>query len=95
MDDPSLPGGDFRMFIQKIALQGFYALGLVEIPGQPKPEANLPMCKAVIDDLMTLREKTEGNLDDGEKQTLEKYLSDLQFHYVSRSGDAAPAGESS
>ena len=93
----TLPGGDFRFFVQKIALQGFYALGLVELPGQPKPEANLEMCQAVIDDLMMMREKTSGNLDDGERQTLDKFLSDLQFQYLAHTkGESGgePGGES-
>lgn len=85
------PGGDFRLFVQKIALQGFWALGLVEVPGQPAREPNLAICKAVIDDLLVLREKTEGNLDDGERQTLAKFLTDLEFQYVAKSKEASGA----
>lgn len=87
MSDPNtLPGGDFRLFIQKIAMQGFYALGLIELPGQPKQEPNLGICQAVIADLELLLEKTDGNLGEGEKQTLEKFISDLKLHYMQRSG---------
>jgi hypothetical protein len=86
MSEPdNIPGGDFRIFLQKIAMQGFYALGLIEIPGAPAPETNLPMARSVVDDLVMLREKTEGNLDDGERMTLDKYISDLQFQVVERS----------
>lgn len=86
MSDPeNIPGGDFRIFLQKIAMQGFYALGLIEIPGTPTPEMNLPMARSVVDDLVMLREKSEGNLDDGERMTLDKYISDLQFQVVERS----------
>ena len=80
--DSSIPGGDFRLFLQKIAMQGFYALGLVEIPGAPKTGPNLAMARSVIDDLRMIQEKCEGNLDEGESQTLEKYLSDLQLQYL-------------
>lgn len=79
------PGGDFRLFLQKISMQGFYALGLVEIPGAPATEPNLGMAQAVIDDLMMVREKSQGNLDDGERMTLDKFISDLQFHYLEKS----------
>jgi hypothetical protein len=81
----SIPGGDFRIFLQKISMQGFYALGLIEVPGAPAPELNLPMARAVVDDLMMLREKCEGNLEEGERLTLDKYISDLQFQVVERS----------
>ncbi|MDP7062564.1 MAG: DUF1844 domain-containing protein [Planctomycetota bacterium] len=84
-DTENIPGGDFRIFLQKIAMQGFYALGLIEIPGQPTPETNLGMARAVVDDLMMLREKCEGNLEEGERMTLDKYISDLQFQVVERS----------
>ncbi len=66
-------------------MQGFYALGLIEIPGAPKQETNLGLARSVIDDLMMLREKCAGNLDEGERLTLDKYISDLQFQVVERS----------
>jgi len=84
-DSANIPGGDFRLFLQKIAMQGFYALGLIEIPGAPAPETNLPMARAVIDDLIMLREKCAGNIEEGERLTLDKYISDLQFQVVERS----------
>jgi len=90
--EPHPPGGDFRLFLQKIAMQGFYALGLVEIPGAPATEPNLGMAQAVIDDLMMVREKSQGNLDDGERMTLDKFISDLQFHFLEKS-KAAPSAE--
>ena len=87
--EPHPPGGDFRLFLQKIAMQGFYALGLVEIPGAPATEPNLGMAQAVIDDLMMVREKSQGNLDDGERMTLDKFISDLQFHFLEKSKTAS------
>ncbi|MGB0953935.1 MAG: DUF1844 domain-containing protein [Planctomycetota bacterium] len=84
-DQQQIPGGDFRLFLQKIAMQGFYALGLIEIPGAPAQEPNVGLARTVIDDLMMLREKCEGSLDEGERMTLDKYISDLQFQVVERS----------
>lgn len=97
MSEPdALPGGDFRLFVQKIGVQGLYALGVIEVPGMPaRTEPNLPMARAVVDDLMLLREKTQGNLSDGERMTLEKYIRDLQFLYLERSrekGKSEPPG---
>ena len=84
----ALPGGDFRLFLQKIAMQGFYALGLIEIPGAPSQEPNVVLARAVVDDLQMLREKCAGNLDEGERLTLDKYIADLQFQVVQREGAA-------
>lgn len=81
-DETQIPGGDFRLFLQKIAMQGFYALGLLEVPGLPKQAPNPGAAQAVIDDLLMLREKSEGNLDAAEKLTLDKFISDLQFQYL-------------
>ena len=81
-DQTQIPGGDFRLFLQKIAMQGFYALGLIEVPGLPKADPNPGAAQAVIDDLLMLRDKTMGQLDDAEKLTLDKFISDLQFQYL-------------
>ena len=91
-DEPeTVPGGDFRLFAQKLATQGFYSLGLFELPGMEKPEPNLKVCQSVIDDLMMIREKTEGNLDDAERLTLDKFISDLQFQFLEVSKQSDPA----
>ena len=73
----SVPG-DFRSFIQKISFQGFFALGLVELPGVSKPEPNIGAANAVLLDLKMLQKKCDGNLGDGEQMTLEKYIQDLE-----------------
>jgi len=85
MSNPSVPGGDFRIFLQKIAMQGFFALGMIEIPGAPQQEPNVDMARSVIDDLLMLREKCGDNLEEGERLTLDKYISDLQFQVIERS----------
>ncbi len=84
-EQQNIPGGDFRIFLQKIAMQGFYALGLIEIPGAPLQEPNVNLARTVIDDLMMLREKCGDNLEEGERLTMDKYISDLQFQVVERS----------
>ena len=73
----SIPG-DFRSFIQKISVQGFFALGLVELPGVPKAEPNVEAANAVLLDLKMLKKKCDSNLGDGERMTLEKYIQDLE-----------------
>lgn len=79
MSEQQIPSGDFRIFVQKIAMQGFYALGLIDVPGAPKQEPNAEMARGVIEDLMMLRVKCTGNLDEGETMTLDKFITDLQL----------------
>ena len=92
-----LPSTDFRIFVQKIAMQGFYALGMIEVPGAPKQEEpNFEIAQAVIEDLEMLRRLTDGNLGEGERLTLEKYAADLKLAFVERSGkqeETAPSGD--
>jgi hypothetical protein len=80
--DVPLPGGDFRLFVQKLAYQGLIGLGLIENPITKSVEPNLDHARALIEDLMMLREKTEGNLGADEAAHLAKVLSDLQFHFA-------------
>lgn len=87
------PPSDFRLFVQKLAMQGFYALGMIEVPGAPRPEKpNFDIARAVIEDLELLKLKTEGNLGEGERLTLEKYTADLKLAFVERSGAAGGEG---
>ena len=83
MTNPTDQVTDFRIFIQKIALQGFYALGLLDIPGAPKLEQpNMQAARMVIDDLIMIRERTNGNLSEGEVKTIDKFITDLQLQFV-------------
>ncbi|MDP6963842.1 MAG: DUF1844 domain-containing protein [Planctomycetota bacterium] len=72
-----LPSGDFRIFVQKIAMQGFFELGLIEIPGAPKKYPDAKMAAGVVDDLQMLLDKCAGNLDQAETMTITKYIDDI------------------
>jgi len=75
--DMPLPGGDFRLFLTRLSLQGFLACGLVENPITGKAEVNPPTAHMVLDDLKMLLEKTQGNLEIGEVETLKKAIEDM------------------
>ncbi len=75
--DVPLPGGDFRLFLTRLSLQGFLACGLMENPITGKAEVNPPTAHMVLDDLKMLQEKTAGNLEIGEADTLQKAIHDL------------------
>ena len=80
-----LPGGDFRLFIQKLGYQALISMGIVENPLTKLRDTNLGMAKGVIDDLRMLRDKSRGNLEDDEQQHLDAVIGDLQKHFVALS----------
>ncbi len=87
-DGSSLPGGDFRLFVQKLAFQTLLGLGLFENPLTRRKEVNLPQAKSVLNDLVMLREKTRGNLERDEDEHLSRVIRDLEHQFVSLSRGA-------
>jgi len=81
-EERSLPGGDFKLFVQKLGYQALIALGVVENPLTRSRQPHLGHARTVIDDLMMLRDKTQGNLAAEEEQHLSQVIGDLQRHFV-------------
>ena len=67
-----------------ISLQGgaMQQMGKIASPMTGKIERNLDMAKSSIDMLGMVKEKTEGNLTDEEKQLIEHALYELRLNYV-------------
>ena len=80
--DAPLPGGNFRLFVQKLGYQALISMGMIENPITSSRTTNLEQAQTVIDDLMMLRDKTAGNLEPDEEAHIEKIVSDLQHHFV-------------
>ena len=80
--DVPLPGGNFRLFVQKLGYQALISMGMIENPLTQARTTNLEQAQTVIDDLMMLRDKTVGNLEPDEEAHIEKIVSDLQHHFV-------------
>jgi len=81
-EDLPIPGGNFTLFVQKLAYQALITLGVMENPLTRRKEPNLGHAQGVIDDLMMLREKTAGNLEPAENEHLTRVLGELQRHFV-------------
>ena len=81
-EDLPLPGGDFRLFIQKLGYQALIGMGVLENPLTKSRDANPDQAQMVINDLMMLRDRTQGNLKDDEQEHLERVIGDLQRHFV-------------
>lgn len=90
-----------QRFIEFVMLQGQQArlfLGLGPNSGSGKPEPDLRVARALIDQLEMIREKTRGNLSRDETESLESVLTQLQLGYVQAieakaGGPAEPAPE--
>ena len=76
-EDIPLPGGEFRLFVTRLAYQLMMSCGLLENPVTRTKEVNPDNARMLIADLSMLREKTIGNLDEDEEAHIDKVLSDL------------------
>ncbi|HZS10981.1 MAG TPA: DUF1844 domain-containing protein [Nitrospirales bacterium] len=65
-----------------LATEAFICLGDVPDPATGERRRDLPRSSDVIDLLMLLREKTQGNRTADESELLEQLLYDLQIRYV-------------
>ena len=83
--DLPLPGGNFRLMIQRMGYQGLLGLGVLENPVTGTKQVNLTTAKMVLEDLRMLAEKTAGNLDDDEREHLEGIVRDLENAYAKAS----------
>jgi len=78
----AVPEINFSTFVISLSTQVLVHLGEVPNPVSGKAERDLSVAKQMIDILGILREKTKGNLDQGEDKLLEDALYDLRIRYV-------------
>ncbi|MFN0243643.1 MAG: DUF1844 domain-containing protein [Planctomycetota bacterium] len=84
--DVPLPGGNFRLFVTRIAIQAMFSMGVLDHPITGQKEVNLDNARMLIDDLVMLQEKTVGNLDPDEQAHIDKALDDLRRAYEGLAG---------
>ncbi len=80
-----LPEINFHNFILSLYTSVIFNLGELVDPVSKKQEKNLQAAKQTIDILGMLKEKTEGNLDNSEKELLDGVLSESRMRYVKES----------
>jgi hypothetical protein len=81
-DEGPLPEINFTSFIFSLSTTAMYHFGDFPDPVTQKGQRNLPAAKQTIDILSILKTKTEGNLDENEKQLLDRLLYELRMRYV-------------
>jgi hypothetical protein len=77
-----LPEISFSTFVIGLSTQALMHLGEIPNPLSGQVESALPVAKQMIDIIGILREKTRGNLDQGEEKLMEDVLYDLRMRYV-------------
>ncbi|MEZ4871945.1 MAG: DUF1844 domain-containing protein [Bdellovibrionales bacterium] len=73
----------FSTLVISIGSTAVMSLGLAPNPHTGKTEKDMSVAKFNIDLLLTLQEKTKGNLVDDEAKLLDHVINDLQMKFVS------------
>ncbi len=79
---PSAPGRNLIGLFMMLAQSAMMALGEASEPGMGAPRANPQEAAALVDLLVLLREKTEGNRTAEETEVLGELIYDLQLRYI-------------
>jgi hypothetical protein len=74
----------FDNLVASVSAQALMAMGLVGQENQVEVYIDLNVAKHMIDTLMMLREKTEGNLSDDEVRNLAEAIGELQRVFAVR-----------
>ena len=81
---PSPPASDRSLvgLFMMLAQSAMMALGEAPEPGMGQPRANPQEAAALVDLLVLLREKTEGNRSPEENEVIGELIYDLQLRYI-------------
>lgn len=77
-----LPEVNFTTIIISLSSSALFNLGQIPDPSTGQTGFDLAVAKQTIDMLVVLADKTKGNLDEEEKQLMERILYDLRMLYV-------------
>lgn len=72
----------FTAFLMEIASTAFIYLGMVEHPATGRKQVDMHAAKDYINILMMLKQKTKGNLSQGEEKFFDDLLADLQMQFM-------------
>ena len=81
-EDTPLPEINFAGFIFSLSTTAMYHFGDFPDPVTKETRRNLAAAKQTVDILSILKTKTEGNLDEDEKQLLDGILYELRMRFV-------------
>ena len=81
----------FETLISTLAAQTMMALGVIASEGQEQVYVDLAYSRHLIDTLMMLQDKTQGNVTKEEGAMLEQAIGELQQVYVARTQQSQDA----
>jgi hypothetical protein len=81
-EDAPFPEINFANFIFSLSTTAMYHFGDIPDPVTKEARRNLAAAKQTIDILSILKTKTEGNLDEGERELLDGVLFELRMRFV-------------
>lgn len=82
---PPLPEINFSSFLLSLSSSALLHLGEIPDPQSGETMKDMALAKQSIDILNLLKDKTEGNLTEEEKNLLENLLYDLRMRFVNAS----------
>ena len=74
----------FVNLMTSLGYQAMMHLGEIPSPDTNQPEVSLPAAKEIIELLIALKQKTEGNLSPEEAQVLESLIPELQMKFAQK-----------
>lgn len=74
----------FVNLMTSLGYQAMMHLGEIPSPETGQPEVTLPAAKEIIELLLALKQKTEGNLSPEESQVLEALIPELQLKFAEK-----------
>lgn len=79
------PGTPFSLFLESLIVNAYMSMGLLRNPYAPEMPVDLQAAKQMIDLIVMLEEKTNGNLTEEETDFLTAHLGELRLKYLQRS----------
>lgn len=87
-----MPKVSFTSLVLSLNTTALFHMGELVHPESGEKQVDLELVKHTIDTLVLLRDKSMGNLDNDEKQLLDKVLYDLKMRFVKAKDNAAVQG---
>lgn len=79
-----MPEVTFTAFVMSLNTSALFHLGEIGDPATGEKNQDLVLAKHTIDTLKLLENKTQGNLDDEERDLLKHIIYDLKMRYVTK-----------
>jgi hypothetical protein len=83
-EPPGRKGMDFGTYIVSMGTSAYVSLGMVVHPGTGRTQVDLDSAQQIIDILIMLQRKTEGNLEPEESSLLSRLIYELELAFVDR-----------